>query len=158
MRVPPILMLVGALAVRAATAAVDPVARPSTALLALGGLLAAGGLGVASAGVAAFRRQRTTVDPRYPERATTLVAEGVYRWTRNPMYLGFVVVAVGAAAALGSPLALLGPGLLALYLDRVQIPAEEQALRDRFGASFESYAHTVYRWLGRRGRARPDAA
>ena len=59
-----------------------------------------------------------------PERATTLVAEGIYRWTRNPMCLGFVSVAAGAAVALGSPLALLGPALLAVYLDRVQIPAE----------------------------------
>lgn len=141
----------GAFAVSAAVAASDPVARPSSALRVLEGLLATAGLGVAGAGVAAFRRQRTTVDPRYPERATSLVANGVYRWTRNPMYLGFTSVATGAAAALGSPLALLGPGLLALYLDRVQIPAEEQALRDRFGESFASYSRTVCRWLGRRG-------
>ncbi|MBY0491567.1 MAG: isoprenylcysteine carboxylmethyltransferase family protein [Gemmatimonadaceae bacterium] len=106
---------------------------------------------MAGAGVAAFRRQRTTVDPRYPERATTLVAEGVYRWTRNPMYVGFVSVAAGAAVALGSPLALFGPGLLGVYLDRVQIPAEERALRARFDAPFESYVRTVHRWLGRSG-------
>lgn len=151
-------MLLAAFAVSAAAAAADPVARPSNALRVLGALLAAGGLGVAGAGVAAFRRQRTTVDPRYPERATALVADGVYRWTRNPMYLGFTSVATGAAAALGSPLALLGPGLLALYLDRVQIPAEEQALLARFGASFESYGRTVRRWIGRSGRAHPDVA
>ncbi len=106
-------------------------------------------MAVAGARVAAFRRQRTTVDPRYPERATTLVADGVYRWTRNPMYAGFVGLAPGAAVALGSPLALLGPGLLTVYLDRVQIPAEERALRARFGAPFESYVRTVHRWLGR---------
>ena len=158
MRAPPVLVLAGAVAVSAAAAAVDPVARPSTELRVLGGLLAAGGLAVAGAGVAALRRQRTTVDPRYPERATTLVAQGVYRWTRNPMYVGFVGVATGAAAVLGSPLALLGPGLLAAYLDRVQIPAEERALRARFGVPFEAYLRTVRRWLGRGGSSRRDAA
>lgn len=158
MGVPPVVMLVAAVALSAGLAAADPFARPSAALQLLGGALAAAGLGVAGAGVAAFRRQRTTVDPRYPERATSLVAEGVYRWTRNPMYVGFVSAASGAAAVFGSALALLGPGLLAVYLDRVQIPAEEQALRKRFGASFDSYDRTVRRWIGRREHARPDVA
>jgi protein-S-isoprenylcysteine O-methyltransferase Ste14 len=106
-------------------------------------------MAVAGARVAAFRRQRTTVDPRYPERATTLVADGVYRWTRNPMYAGFVGLAPGAAVALRSPLALFGPGPLAVYLDRVQVPAGERTLRARPGAPFESYVRTVHRWLGR---------
>lgn len=150
MRLPPVVMLAAALALSGAAAAIDPITRPSGALQLIGALIAAGGLAVAGAGVAAFRRQRTTVDPRYPERATTLVAEGVYRFTRNPMYLGFVSVAVGAAVALGSPLAVVGPSLFAVYLDRVQIPAEERALQARFGASFESYVRTVHRWLGRR--------
>ena len=158
MRVPPVLMLIGALAVSSAAAVVDPVAHPSSALRLLGALIAAGGVGVAGAGVAAFRRQRTTVDPRYPERATTLVADGIYRRTRNPMYLGIVSLAAGAAVALGSPLALLGPALLAVYLDRVQIPAEERALRARFGAQFESYVRKVRRWLGRSRSTRTDVA
>ncbi len=153
MRVPPLVLLVGALAVSAALAMVDPVARPSAVTRAAGALLAMGGAAVALAGVAAFRRRRTTVDPRYPERASALVADGIYRWTRNPMYAGFVAVALGAAAALGSVLALAGPGLLAAYLDRRQIPAEERALRARFGAAFDAYADTVRRWVGRRTRA-----
>ena len=74
------------------------------------------------------------------------------------MCLGFVSVAAGAAVALGSPLALLGPALLAVYLDRVQIPAEERALRARFGAPFESYLRTVRRWLGRSRYTRTDVA
>lgn len=150
MRVPPLLLLAGALTLGAALAAADPVARPTPALGMAGAALALGGGVVAVAGVAAFRRQRTTVDPRVPERATTLVTDGVYRWTRNPMYLGFVSIAVGAAMALGSGLALVGPALLAGYLDRVQIPAEERALAARFGAGFVAYAGAVRRWAGRR--------
>jgi protein-S-isoprenylcysteine O-methyltransferase Ste14 len=140
MRVPPPIVLAGALALAAAIAAADPTARPRPALRALGAALALGGVALALAGVAAFRRRRTTVDPLRPERASALVADGVYRRTRNPMYLGLVAVAVGWAAALGSAPALVAPALLALYLDRVQIRAEERALRARFGAAFDAYA------------------
>ena len=150
MRVPPLVLLVAAVALSAGIASVDPLRRSSGGLVALGALLGLVAVGIAVAGVAAFRRQRTTVDPRYPERATALVASSVYRWTRNPMYLGFVGVALGAAVGLGSPLALAGPVLLAAYLDRVQIPAEEQALRARFGAEFDAYTRSVRRWIGTR--------
>ena len=153
MRVPPVVALGGALAVSAAVAALDPVRRPSPALRAGGAALAAAGAAVALAGVMAFRRRRTTVDPRYPERAAALVAEGVYRWSRNPMYVGLVAVSAGAAVASGSALAAAGPALLAGYLDRVQIPVEERALRARFGAAFDAYSRAVPRW----GRRRPPA-
>jgi protein-S-isoprenylcysteine O-methyltransferase Ste14 len=66
------------------------------------------------------------------------------------MYVGLVAIAGGAAARSGSVLAAAGPALLAAYLDRVQIPAEERALRDRFGAAFDAYAAAVRRWGGRR--------
>ena len=150
MRVPPLVALAGALLISAALARGDARAQPSAGLRLAGVLLACGGAAVALAGVLAFRRRRTTVDPRHPERASALVAEGVYRWTRNPMYVGFVAVALGGAATLGSVRALVGPLLLAVYLDRVQIPAEERALRARFGPDFDRYAHAVRRWLGRR--------
>ena len=153
MRVPPVVALGGALALSAGVAAVDPVRRPSPALRAAGAALAAAGVAVALAGVAAFRRRRTTVDPRYPERAAALVGEGVYRWSRNPMYVGLVAVASGAAVGSGSALASAGPALLAAYLDRVQIPAEERALRARFGEAFDAYARAVPRWAGRRAPA-----
>ena len=153
MRVPPVIALGGALAVSAGLAGVDPARRPSPALRTAGAALAAAGVAVALAGVAAFRRRRTTVDPRYPERAAALVVEGVYGWSRNPMYVGLVAVAGGAAAASGSALAAAGPLLLAGYLDRVQIPAEERALRARFGAAFHAYARAVPRWGGHRAPA-----
>jgi len=150
MRVPPLLLLAGSAAASALLARGDPAARPSVAARGAGAALGAAGLTVAVAGVAAFRRHRTTVDPTRPERASTLVAGGVYGWTRNPMYLGFVAAGAGVAVALGSPRALAGPLALALYLDRVQIPAEERALAARFGAAYAAYARAVRRWAGRR--------
>jgi protein-S-isoprenylcysteine O-methyltransferase Ste14 len=102
MRVPPVLMLFGALGLSVGFAGIDPLAKSSLGLRVLGAMIAVAGLATALAGVLAFRQQRTTVDPRYPERASALVADGIYRWTRNPMYVGFVCVAIGAAIALGS--------------------------------------------------------
>lgn len=158
MRVPPLVALAGSLAISAASARVDPLRQRSAGPRLAGALVAAGGVAVAAAGVAAFRRQRTTVDPRHPERASALVTDGVYRWTRNPMYVGIVGVALGGASALGSPLGVLGPALLSLYLDRVQIPAEEAALRSHFGAGYDEYTDTVGRWLGRPRPARAAPA
>src|SRR4051812_38668267 len=58
----------------------------------IAGGLAAAGVVVSGLGVVAFRRAKTTVNPMTPETASTLVIVGVYRWTRNPMYLGFLLV------------------------------------------------------------------
>ena len=150
-RIPPLLLLIGSLAVSRGLKELDPVARPSAALRIVGALLGFGGLSLALVGVVAFHRQRTTVDPRHPERAETLVSSGVvYSYTRNPMYLGFVGTAVGGATWLGSVLALAGPLALAIYLDRIQIPVEERALRNRFGTAYVAYTRSVRRWLGRR--------
>ena len=63
--------------------------------------LAALGAGVCLAGVASFRRARTTVNPLVPEQASSLVQAGIYRHTRNPMYLGFAILLVAWAALLG---------------------------------------------------------
>jgi protein-S-isoprenylcysteine O-methyltransferase Ste14 len=106
----------------------------------------------------AFRRQRTTVDPRYPDRATALVADGVCRWTRNPRFVSVVGKAAGAAVALGSALALLGRAILAGYLNLVQIPAEEKTLSACFGAAFKEYGRTARRWAGRSGTLRGGSA
>ena len=151
-RLPPVLLVAVALAISVAGAARDPFAWQATALRAIGGVVGITGAGVALAGVVAFRRLGTTVDPRHPERAATLVVSGVYRWTRNPMYLGFVLFALAPAVGAGSPLAALAPALLWWYLERVQIPLEERALLARFGSSFADYAARVGRWLGRRRR------
>jgi protein-S-isoprenylcysteine O-methyltransferase Ste14 len=105
------------------------------------------GFGCSLLGVVSFRRARTTVNPLQPETATTLVISGIYRVTRNPMYLGFLLGLLGELAWLGSPVALLAAPAFVTYLNRFQIAPEEAALRARFGAEFIAYTTRVPRWL-----------
>ena len=99
------------------------------------------------AGVLAFRQAKTTVNPVNPETSTALVVHGVFRLTRNPMYLGFAFLLLAFAVWLGKISAVLVVPLFMAYLQRFQIRPEEDALNMRFGASFDTYRHQVRRWL-----------
>ena len=111
------------------------------------GLVVGAGLGVIAFAIAQFARARTTIDPLHPAAASTLVSGGVFRVTRNPMYLGLALVLAGLALRLGDGgSALLVAGFVA-YITRFQIVPEERALRAKFGAEFDAYAGRVRRWL-----------
>lgn len=105
------------------------------------------GPAICLAGVLAFRQARTTVDPMRPAAATSLVVRGIYRYTRNPMYLGFLLALLAWALYLAKLSALLVLPLFVGYLTVLQIRPEEAALRERFGADFDAYAARVRRWL-----------
>jgi protein-S-isoprenylcysteine O-methyltransferase Ste14 len=143
LRVPPLLVTMLA---AAAIVAIADTPRSGIALL-VGATIAVAGAAVAVAGVIAFRRALTTVDPLHPDRSASLVTQGVYRISRNPMYVGFIALLLGLAVALSSI-----PGgtvalAAALYLDRFQIRPEERILQRRFGAAFDRYRASVRRWL-----------
>lgn len=99
------------------------------------------------AGVVAFRQAQTTVDPRTPEASSTLVSSGVYRYSRNPMYVGFAFWLLAWAIFLGSGWAFLGVVGFVMYMNRFQIAPEERALRELFGDTFRDYEQRVRRWL-----------
>jgi protein-S-isoprenylcysteine O-methyltransferase Ste14 len=82
-----------------------------------------------------------------PETATALVCGGVYTVTRNPMYLGLLVLLIAWAVYLSSAWALLGPLAFAVYITRFQILPEERALGTLFGAEYAAYRARVRRWL-----------
>ncbi len=103
-----------------------------------------------AAAVIQFRRARTTTNPMDPAKASTLVTGGVFRWTRNPMYLGLSVLLVGFAIRLGTLSPFVLPPMFAFLITQVQILPEEQALRARFAGDYERYCREVGRWLGRR--------
>ncbi len=105
------------------------------------------GAGISLAGVIAFRRAHTTVNPMKPEATSALVCSGIYKATRNPMYVGVLFVLCAWAVFLSSVWALLGPLFFVLYISRFQIAPEERVLVDKFGAEYSAYKSKVRRWL-----------
>lgn len=109
--------------------------------------LACAGVLVSLTGVAQFWRARTTVNPLQPHSASALVVAGIYRWTRNPMYLGMATVLTAWGIYLANIGALAGVALFVACMNRFQIAPEERALEARFGADFEAYRARVRRWI-----------
>ena len=110
-------------------------------------LLAGLGGMVALAGLLAFRSARTTMNPLAPRSARVLVTAGIYRRTRNPMYLGMLLVLAGWAVWLGNALAWFGLPLSIGLLTALQIKPEERILAERFGDDFRRYAARTRRWI-----------
>lgn len=115
----------------------------------LGGALVLAGVGACfdMAGLRAFFKAKTTISPLQPNRAAAVVTTGIYRFTRNPMYLGLVLILLGLALYLASPWAVLGPLVFVAYITRYQIQPEERVLAARFGAPYTDYCAQVRRWL-----------
>jgi protein-S-isoprenylcysteine O-methyltransferase Ste14 len=84
---------------------------------------------------------------------TRLVADGWFRWSRNPMYLGFALLLTGVALALGGAVTFVPTALFVLAAEKVYIPFEERAMTRAFGDEYVRYAGQVRRWFGRRGQA-----
>lgn len=110
-------------------------------------LLFASGIACAVAGVREFRRASTTVNPMTPAAASAMVRSGIYRHTRNPMYLGMLLMLAGWAVWLASAAAAVVLPAFVLYMNRLQIGPEERALASLFGRDFEDYRRSVRRWL-----------
>jgi protein-S-isoprenylcysteine O-methyltransferase Ste14 len=102
---------------------------------------------IAVAGVVAFRANKTTVNPLNPGAASALVSSGVYRFSRNPMYLGFLLALAAWAIYLSNALAVLLLPVFVAYMNRFQIEPEERALLAKFGTAFSQYMTAVRRWI-----------
>lgn len=147
-RIPPVALFVVVALLMWAVASWLPswrIALPGRTVATVLLLLVAGAIGIA--GVRAFDRARTTVDPLRPERASALVTSGIYRRTRNPMYVALAIALLAWAFWLAHPLALLGVAAFVAWMNRYQIAPEERALQALFGAEFERYCSEVRRWL-----------
>jgi protein-S-isoprenylcysteine O-methyltransferase Ste14 len=144
---PPVVALLVALAMWFAARATTSPAMPLSVRVALATMFAV--LGVAFSGTAAvlFSQANTTRNPLRPTTASALVRSGAYKFSRNPMYLGLLLLLLGWAAALSSVASLLGPVAFAAYITRFQIKPEERALAALFGAEYADYEQRVRRWL-----------
>lgn len=94
-----------------------------------------------------FAFARTTINPLDPSRASSLVTSGIYRITRNPMYLSLVLLLIAYAVRLGSLAEALGPVFFVAYVTRFQIVPEERVLEAKFGAAFLAYKTRTRRWI-----------
>lgn len=133
------------LGARAAGLSISGDDAPVRTMLAVG--LAQCSAALAGVALVTFWRAGTTIDPTHPDRACALVTHGVYRFSRNPMYLSLVLLLGAYALRLGAWPALLGPLVFAAYTTRFQIAPEERALRERFGADYDAYCQRTRRWL-----------
>ncbi len=123
------------------------IAWPEALRLGLAGGLALTGLALDFSGLVAFVRRHTTINPLSPHKSRALVTSGVYRFTRNPMYLGMVCLLSAWAVWLAALLPWLAPVAFVLYITRFQIRPEERVLAERFGPAYTDYTRRVRRWL-----------
>jgi len=98
-------------------------------------------------GVNTFKQSKTTVNPTKPQEASTLVIHGIYKRTRNPMYVGILILLVAWAVFLSNLYTLILVIAFVLYMNRFQIEVEERFLALKFSSDFEKYKKSVPRWL-----------
>ena len=106
-----------------------------------------GGILFLLAGLYEFRKARTTFNPLKPDAASAVVTSGIYRVSRNPMYMGFLLALTGWGVWLSHPLPFLFLPVFVAYMNRFQILPEERALSAKFGREYDVYKHNVRRWL-----------
>ena len=137
--------LVYALAVQLPLAAWSVREMPSPWALAAGAFLVLAGAALNVWSVRLFDRHHAGVCPFSPVRE--IITGGPYRITRNPMYVGLVVIAAAPVVAVSQPANLFAPVALAMWLHFRYVLPEEAFLRQRFGAAFDRHAARVPRWL-----------
>jgi protein-S-isoprenylcysteine O-methyltransferase Ste14 len=99
------------------------------------------------AGVYEFYKLKTTVNPHHPERAKRIVESGVFKLTRNPMYVGLLLLVIGYGYWLNNGLSLTLIVVFVLYMNRFQIVVEERTLERLFGEAYSQYKQRVRRWI-----------
>jgi protein-S-isoprenylcysteine O-methyltransferase Ste14 len=112
----------------------------------LGVVLVAIGVAISVWAFLLFRSEGTEIDPT-SEMNKSLVVRGPFRFTRNPMYLGLVLLTLGIAFWVGSPPMFAVPLLVFATANWAHIPFEEAKMRSQFGAAFDRYMRQVRRWI-----------
>ncbi len=144
---PPVAALAAALCQRALTGRRPAPGRGRAAVVAG---ITVGSLTMAGSASNLFRRSGTTVQPFRPEEASVLVTTGANRISRNPMYVGMAGLLLAQAVWRRSWVALAPAAAFVVFIDRVQVQAEEAALSKKFGPDYADYRAAVPRWLDQR--------
>ncbi|WP_274520233.1 methyltransferase family protein [Cupriavidus sp. IDO] len=130
-----------------ASALIAPIEVPVGPRVGVAVALACTGAAIGGAAMVSFWQAKTTMNPVKPGAASLLVTGGVFRFTRNPMYLSLLLYLFAWAVYLSNWLALLFLPLFVLYINRFQITPEERALSSLFGPQYVAYKGSVRRWL-----------
>lgn len=144
-KVPPPIIAAVFLALIYLTRSVANVQFPFQGYIAAVFLLAA--ISVMILGVREFRRLQTTVNPLKPDTATTLATNGVFKVSRNPMYLGLLGILIAGSVFFGASTAVVLVPLFVIYMNVFQISSEEEAMAKLFENDFKEYRSKVRRWI-----------
>lgn len=94
-----------------------------------------------------FKTENTSIDPLHPLKASKLITTNIYRYTRNPMYLGLLLILIGLFIIFGNYYNLILLILFVWYITTFQIKLEEQILHKIFGENFTIYCKKTRRWI-----------
>lgn len=105
------------------------------------------GAGLDFSALRLFLKNKTTISPVAPQKSEALVTDGIYRFTRNPMYLGMSLLITAIGLWLGTAFVVAAIVVFVLYITRYQIIPEEEILMSKFGRAYADYCARVRRWI-----------
>ena len=105
------------------------------------------GLIIFISAVRSFREQKTTVNPLKPKQASSLVTSGIFRFSRNPMYLGMLIILLSISFKFNLLGGIIISLLFFIFITKFQIFPEEEAMNELFGDKFTQYSNTTRRWI-----------
>ena len=94
-----------------------------------------------------FAKEKTSIDPLRPFKSTSLITNDIYKYIRNPMYFGYLLILLSSLVYLGTLLSIIIIPLFIFIINFIQIKPEEQALKDLFGPNYDECLLKVRRWI-----------
>ena len=142
---PPIIALICIVINYLSTYLINPIKFPNIEII--GGLILLLGVATAVLATLLFKKDKTTVNPINPEETTTLVTNGIFSITRNPMYLGLFLIISSTILFFGSWFGIIILMFFVWYINKFQIIPEEEAMEKLFGGKYSEYRQKVRRWI-----------
>ena len=94
-----------------------------------------------------FKKSKTTINPIKFKKVNKLVTSGIYKYSRNPMYLGLLMIVISSSIFYLNIYSILTPLFFYLWINRFQIKREEVFLEEKFGQEYLSYKTKTRRWI-----------
>ena len=94
-----------------------------------------------------FAQAKTSIDPLRPFKSTSLITNDIYKYSRNPMYFGYLLIILSSSVYLGNVMSIIIIPLFIFTINFLQIIPEEEVLKDLFGPTYDEYLSKVRRWI-----------